>query len=950
MGKQLASPYRNRWLISTLSKDVCDRSRRFRGTLGWEHHLRPEYYHALPFDDDNTSQREWAMLIKEALLDAAGSIHNALQQRGRGVGDSFGMHVALQCLYYGVLYHPLKGAEAAAGVHHASITSNELVRCWVADDLLPGNTTADANVSHYRSAYEAGKVVIQALQEYSLLPIYSAASTPTSSGTSWTTTTTSSASSSQDATTGVSKLAEGIPRLQQHQLGPQRWVSFMNDDGRHIRCDFWSQRWNISTLTTLILRAYSNISGFPFDQVLYHHKYLRVLDMSYTPMNSLPSCISLLSNLHLLSLRGCFQLQTLSSSPQPAASTEETRPLANLGYLQVLDMCGVPLLELTPQDGCNKSNLHYLDLSGSRITTLPSEFFHDMSRLEELILGCSCLKELPPSLAKLSNLLVLDVEGTMVTSFPGDTFEALQRLHTLKLINNMLLLSLPMSLSNAKGLKELHIYNCISLRLQSLWELVSCLEDLYIQTWEALQDINIHGHPNLRTVTLSGQWIRCLSLRGCSKLKTVQFSDDLTALEDVDLSGTALEEVPHNLPNLPKLRTLLLLNVPCLKRFPWHKMDRFPKMFFLDNCTNEHNQLLEILCKQDICTDGNQDSEKTNNIAQININNSSIFYSFNNDAANKLVREGHFLKSFSVKVKSCSARGKETQKKGGARIKTPPPYHDVHSDEASCIPPMMKLQPKQRHLVISSNSQYPNGLRNLLSVTNSMLVTDDAFVRCLTDLNYNLMSLEECQLQHCHQMIVVFILHWCHSEALPNLQILQASFLNNLLCLVKPSRPLSMFHKFNLLKYIHLEHCPRLEIIFPCCLSLPALETLIILFCSNLKTIFYKHTYVATNYPIPNIKTIYLQELPQLQHFHDDVTFRFETPKWETLFVRGCRSFQRLPLLQKKYPKSPVEVSGERDWWGKLQWSLPQQTKHYFHVPPPQFTSCKKHIIKSYLR
>nr|CAB3491064.1 unnamed protein product [Digitaria exilis] len=102
---------------------------------------------------------------------------------------------------------------------------------------------------------------------------------------------------------------------------------------------------------------------------------------------------------------------------------------------------------------------------------------------------------------------------------------------------------------------------------------------------------------------------------------------------------------------------------------------------------------------------------------------------------------------------------------------------------------------------------------------------------------------------------------------------------------------------------------------FPCSLSLPALETLVILFCSSLKKIFYQNA-----------------------------------PKWKKLFVRGCQSFHHLPLLKKEYQKSKVEVSGEREWWGKLKWSLPEQSDYYLHVPPPEFVSRKKHIIRSYLR
>jgi Leucine-rich repeat (LRR) protein len=168
-----------------------------------------------------------------------------------------------------------------------------------------------------------------------------------------------------------------------------------------------------------------------------------------------------------------------------------------MGSLETLDMNGVPLLDLTQQDCSNKINLHFLDLSGSKITMLPSEFFSEMSNLEELILGnCIHLKQLPPSLAQLSNLLIFHLEGTQIVSFPVDTFEAMQRLHTLKFINNMLLMSLLTSLSKAIGLRELHIDNCRRLTLQFLWELVPGLEDLYIQTWE---NIRSRRYQNPRT-------------------------------------------------------------------------------------------------------------------------------------------------------------------------------------------------------------------------------------------------------------------------------------------------------------------------------------------------------------------------------------------------------------------------------------------------------------------
>jgi hypothetical protein len=161
-----------------------------------------------------------------------------------------------------------------------------------------------------------------------------------------------------------------------------------------------------------------------------------------------------------------------------------------------------------------------------------------------------------------------------------------------------------------------------------------------------------------------------------------------------------------------------------------------------------------------------------------------MFHSFNADVANKLVKEGQFLQSFSVQVKPCSVRGKEPRNNEvelHTRIQRCSTYCDVQYSVAASNLPMMKLQPRQRHVEISAKNQYPNGLRHILSVTNSIFITYDNFIRCLTDLNYSLMSLEECQLHRCQQMTAVFRMvtplrvEEKHTEVLQSLSILQAS-------------------------------------------------------------------------------------------------------------------------------------------------------------------------------
>jgi hypothetical protein len=225
MGDRRPSVLNNRrWLISTTSKDVCEKSRGDKGYDFWVYHLTPEYYYAPSFSD--LRERDWAVLIKEALLDAARSIYSTLEDKGYPV--KFWLHVAQQCLYYGILYHKLQEDDGSKASNASSITSDELVRCWVAEDLLFSTTvstnTQEATVkeqsNYYRSAYEAGKVVIEALHEYSLLPIYSVS------------TSTVSNSSPIDVNTGVSKLAGTVPRLRQDELNTH--VKKSNQDGSHF--------------------------------------------------------------------------------------------------------------------------------------------------------------------------------------------------------------------------------------------------------------------------------------------------------------------------------------------------------------------------------------------------------------------------------------------------------------------------------------------------------------------------------------------------------------------------------------------------------------------------------------------------------------------------------------------------------------------------------------------
>jgi hypothetical protein len=136
--------------------------------------------------------------------------------------------------------------------------------------------------------------------------------------------------------------------------------------------------------------------------------------------------------------------------------------------------------------------------------------------------------------------------------------------------------------------------------------------------------------------------------------------------------------------------------------------------------------------------------------------------------------------------------------------------------------------------------------------------------------------------------------------------------------------------------------------------ELPRLETLDILFCYNLKAIFYANRLSSSGeYKLPCLRRMSLQELPLLEHLHVDNPM-LTAPGWEELHVRGCWSLRRLPRFRRQ-PDKAVQVSGERAWWAKLRWhqdnDAPPHRDSYAPRLAPTFASHRERvIIESYLR
>ena len=145
-----------------------------------------------------------------------------------------------------------------------------------------------------------------------------------------------------------------------------------------------------------------------------------------------------------------------------------------------------------------------------------------------------------------------------------------------------------------------------------------------------VHEIKLEGHPNLKSFSLIGSpHIQQLSLRGCRKLKSIEFKN-LGALE-----------FPASITNGTQLRRLLLLGVSSLLRFPWHMLERLPEVFYLDQCTERND------------SDSGQ-------LSQLWVSDPRFFLSFREFCVD-LVRAGRFFQSFYVQVAPCGTNNWQLQ-------------------------------------------------------------------------------------------------------------------------------------------------------------------------------------------------------------------------------------------------------------------------------------------------
>ncbi|CAL5331656.1 unnamed protein product [Camellia sinensis] len=333
-------------------------------------------------------------------------------------------------------------------------------------------------------------------------------------------------------------------------------------------------------LTTFLLQGnWPKVLQIP-DSFFLHMPCLKVLDLSYTTIESLPNSISMLENLHQLLLRHCYKLKYVPS-------------LEKLKALEHFELTHSQIKEV-PQGIGELVNLRKLVLWFDRnIKYVPS--LEKLKALEHFKLTNSHIEEVPQGIEELVNLRELKLWGNYNLGMsPCRNFCRLTQLHHLE-INETKVNVLAEELLCLKQLKvvEAQFHNaqeltkyvksvqCKSLERYSLEvgivdkEKLTCvynskylfsngvdavvlrsdIEELRIRRWD--NHISLSDIQSLR----DARGLKKISIEECDGLESIFSSSSLSCFsEDYHIPLTMIEKLKFS--NLPNFRILFDRVVP----------------------------------------------------------------------------------------------------------------------------------------------------------------------------------------------------------------------------------------------------------------------------------------------------------------------------------------------------------------------------------------------------
>ncbi|KAH7853278.1 hypothetical protein Vadar_000831 [Vaccinium darrowii] len=586
---------------------------------------------------------------------------------------------------------------------------------------------------------------------------------------------------------------------------------------------------------------------------------LKILDLSETSLRHLPSKM----NPHRLFLKRCSELQklkftrtltqleVLDLSGTASLVEIEDKFFTNLNYLQILNLSETGIQSLPSLS--KKTNLRQLLLSGCKsLIEIKDKSFEHMSRLEHLDLSESRIKFMP-SLSNLGNLSVLSCKGCT----------NLEKLPPLETLSN---------------LEELNLcgINCLKEKVAAFLEHMSKLQIL------DLSDTQVELPP---MSNLKG--LHQLYLSGCHRLQRVPNLEELTALEVLDLSRTAITCLPP-MDNFSNLRKLLLRGCPNLEGFlPVEMLDLLGNTahqvpYGISNLTNL--EFLDIPNTKDTqaAETGNTDSSQEEVVPyqwgissfekpSISVSG-QLFVQF-------LKKNPSVLKTSFTQFHLC-VRPTEEKKESSISHSYNKDciFRDIHFQAAE-----FHVFKEQRSLEIRGFDVFPRGIEDVLSIADCLFFTDNTFIKWLSDIGISsLEAMKGCWIEGCKEMEGVFDTGKEDdiSELGNKLQFLGVSNAVNL-------KTICGGGGFQNLTCLYLDCCPKLSTVFSLSQLPENLRVLQVKFCDKLESIFnFEET--SSNPKLWKLETLYLWELPEVKR----IGCKF--PALQTLTVWECPKLQEL--------------------------------------------------------
>ncbi|XP_049932388.1 disease resistance protein RPV1-like [Nymphaea colorata] len=277
------------------------------------------------------------------------------------------------------------------------------------------------------------------------------------------------------------------------------------------------------------------------DPSIGHLKSLTYLSLKKCKsLKALPKEVWQLTSIKMLELNGCYQLTTFPLfSDSKSLDSVDSMPLK----LPLLDK--VKVLSL---DNCQ--NL------------LTSPDFTRIPHLEKLdFKACGNMTELHPSIGRLESLTHLNLSGCgSLKELPEEAWQ-LTSLENLYLRHCCKFATLPSQLGNSGRLKQLFLDGTIITALPESMRHLKQLKHLSLNECRLLKEIpeGIRSCISLETLSAGN----CVSLASFPNVL-----GDLRSLWNLNLSGTAIEELPSSIHSLPEFRELSITGCKRLKFLP----------------------------------------------------------------------------------------------------------------------------------------------------------------------------------------------------------------------------------------------------------------------------------------------------------------------------------------------------------------------------------------------